>query len=338
MRFCILLIFLLGHLAGNVAGQAPSIDDIPFIEDLPEVESQPEPTDIPEAPDEQAGNQEVPAQAQSPADESNVTVTQPPIPDPFDTEALVTWDEFFARGGIMMYPLTALSFIAILLVVFYFLTIRGGTVVSDSFMNQAEALLRKQDYLGLLATCNRSNESVAKVTQKSLDFATRNPTSAFTEVREVAEAEGTRQAGLLTQRISYLGDIGSIAPMVGLLGTVIGMIKSFNEISRQSVGARNMELAGGVSEALITTAAGLVIGIPALVFYSIFRGRVQKYIAELEAATTHLMALLSAQYQTATHRSSARAARDASTFNDFDPDEDLSERDLAQRRRDPRGV
>jgi biopolymer transport protein ExbB len=88
--------------------------------------------------------------------------------------------------------------------------------------------------------------------------------------------------------------------MVGLLGTVIGMIKSFYQISAGNFeGVKQMELAGGVSEALITTASGLVIGIIALIFYSVFRGRVQKYIAELEAASTHLMALLSAQYNRA---------------------------------------
>ncbi|HEX5790239.1 MAG TPA: MotA/TolQ/ExbB proton channel family protein, partial [Luteolibacter sp.] len=92
--------------------------------------------------------------------------------------------------------------------------------------------------------------------------------------------------------------IGSIAPMVGLLGTVMGMISAFFEISGGDVsGVRQMKLAEGVYEALITTAAGLFIGIPALVSYSIFRGRVQKYIAELEAAATHLMALLHTQVE-----------------------------------------
>ena len=80
-----------------------------------------------------------------------------------------------------------------------------------------------------------------------------------------------------------------------LLGTVLGMIKSFINISTGGFeGARQMKLAEGVSEALITTAAGLMVGIPALVFYSIFRGRVQKYIAELEAAGRDASAALAA--------------------------------------------
>jgi biopolymer transport protein ExbB len=206
--------------------------------------------------------------------------------------------EIVAAGGVMMYPLAMISVVGVVLVLLYLLTIRRNAVVSDRFMNAAEAMIRKRDYLGLIAFCHRQNESMARVTQKTLDFFTKYPSASFGEVREVAEAEGSRQAGLLSSRITYLADIGSIAPMVGLLGTVLGMIKSFMEISGGDIqGVRQMGLAEGVSEALITTAAGLMIGIPALVFYSLFRGRVQKYIAELEAAATHLMALLHTQVE-----------------------------------------
>lgn len=201
-------------------------------------------------------------------------------------------------GGIMMVPLAVISVVGVVLVLVYLLTIRRNAVVSDRFMNAAEAMIRKRDYLGLIAYSHRRNESMARVTQKTLEFFTKYPGASFGEVREVAEAEGSRQAGLLSSRITYLSDIGSIAPMVGLLGTVLGMIKSFLNIAAGDVsGVRQMELAEGVSEALITTAAGLMIGIPALVFYSLFRGRVQKYIAELEAAATHLMALLHTQVE-----------------------------------------
>ncbi len=206
--------------------------------------------------------------------------------------------EIVKAGGIMMYPLAIMSMIGVVLILIYLLTIRRNAVVSDRFMDTAEAMIRKRDFLGLIGFCKKQNESMARVTQKTLDFFTKYPSASFGEVREIAEAEGSRQAGLLSSRITYLADIGSIAPMVGLLGTVLGMIKSFLQISGGDVqGVRQMELAGGVSEALITTAAGLMIGIPALVFYSIFRGRVQKYISELEAASTHLMALLHTQVE-----------------------------------------
>lgn len=219
-------------------------------------------------------------------------------------EATETFLDIFMKGGVvLMAPLAVLSFLAVLLIFFYFLTIRQGTVVSNKFMNAADALIRKQDYLGLIAVCNRENECIARIVYKTLDFATKNPTASFDEVREVTEAEGTRQASILNNRISYLNDIGRIAPMVGLLGTVVGMIEAFNDIGS---GVQHMELAPGVSKALITTAAGLVIGIPSLIFYSIFRGKVQKLIAELEAAMTHIMALLAAQYKRANYRASAR--------------------------------
>lgn len=205
--------------------------------------------------------------------------------------------DILSKGGFMMYPLAVLSVIAVVLILFYTFTIRRNTVVSDKFMNAAEALIRKRDYLGLIAHCNRQNQSVARVTEKTLDFMTKNTGVTFKEVREVAQAEGSRQAGMLTQRISYLSDVGTIAPMAGLLGTVVGMIRAFMEISSGNYeGVHANKLAEGVYQALVTTAAGLVIGITAVIFYSIFRGRVQKYIAELEAAATHLMALLAAQY------------------------------------------
>ncbi len=205
--------------------------------------------------------------------------------------------EILSMGGFMMYPLALLSVIAVVLILLYFFTIRRNTVVSDKFMNAAEALIRKRDYLGLVAHCNRQNQSVARITEKTLDFMTKNTGTTFKEVREVAQAEGSRQAGILTHRISYLNDVGTIAPMAGLLGTVIGMIRAFMEIASGNYeGVHANKLAEGVYQALVTTASGLVIGIIAVIFYSVFRGRVQKYLAELEAAATHLMALLSAQY------------------------------------------
>lgn len=206
--------------------------------------------------------------------------------------------EIIEAGGIMMFPLALLSMATVVLIFLFFITIRRGTVVSDRFMRTAESLIRKRDYLALVGYANRRGECVARITQKTLDFATKNSEAAFTEIREVAQAEGSRQSNILNQRITYLADIGTIAPMVGLLGTVIGMIKSFLEISAGNFeGVRQMELASGVSEALITTASGLVVGIIAMIFYSVFRGRVQRYVSELEAASTHLLALLSSQFQ-----------------------------------------
>ena len=206
--------------------------------------------------------------------------------------------EILAKGGIMMYPLGLMSVITVVLILIFLLTVRRNAIVSDRFMNGVELMIRKRDFLGLTSLSHRRNECMARVTQKTLDFILANPSTPFANVREVAQTEGSHQAGMLTSRITYLADIGAIAPMVGLLGTVFGMIEAFMQIySGQVQGVREMGLAEGVSKALIATAGGLAISIPALAFYSIFRGRVQKYVSELEAACTHFVILLQAQLE-----------------------------------------
>jgi biopolymer transport protein ExbB len=257
-----------------------------------------------------------PLQAQQPASGTpakSVTVT--PVPQDLaatQTNALsetISFNTFIKRAGIMAWPLIGLSMVAFFLIVLYTLTVRQGTVVSDAFMNSADALIRKQDYLGLLAVCNRRNECIARITAKTLDFATRNPTASFEEVKEVTEAEGNRQSSLLLSRIAYLGDVGAVAPMLGLLGTTVGMITTFHDMTQKSYGSNaTLGLSQGVSEALLCTASGLVIGIPALIFYSIFRGKVNRLISEMEAATTHLMALLAVQYKRAARAVATRQA------------------------------
>lgn len=212
--------------------------------------------------------------------------------------------EVLAQGGPMMYPLAVLSVITVLLILMFMLTMRRNTIVSDRFMNEAEPMIRRRDYLGLIAFSHRRNECMARIAQKSLEFIAGNPSTPFENVREVAQTEGSRQAGILTSRITYLSEIGAIAPMIGLLGTVMGMIKAFIEISEGGKqGVRQMQMAVGVSEALIATASGLAISILAFMAYSLFRARVQRYISELEAASTHFIALLNEQF----HREATQA-------------------------------
>lgn len=199
-------------------------------------------------------------------------------------------------SGPIFYVLLALSVLSLMLVIVYFLTIRRGAIVSSGYMATAEALLRKRDYLGLLAVSNRHGEAIARVVQQVLDFTTKNPNADFEQVRDIAETEGTRVASYLNNRVTYLADIGMIAPLLGLLGTVIGIITSFSALGSGDMGsARYVALSKGISEALFNTAGGLAIGIPAMIFYAFFRGRSQRLISELESAVTHVLALLSLQ-------------------------------------------
>jgi len=193
-------------------------------------------------------------------------------------------------GGLVMYPIGAISILVLMLILVFLVTMRRSAVVSNRYMQAADALIRKKDYLGLLALSHRHNEAIASVMERALNFLTKNQNATMSEVREIAQAEGVRLSGLWSQRVSYLADIGALAPMLGLLGTVLGMIKSFAVVSGDMTGARQAMLAGGVAEAFVATAAGLLIGIPAMAAYAFFRGRVQLMISELEAASTILMA------------------------------------------------
>ncbi len=215
-------------------------------------------------------------------------------------------------GGWAMIPLALMSILTVMLVLTFIFTLRRGSIVSAHYMNTADVLLKKRDYLGLLAISSRHSEAIARVVQRTLDFATKNPNAELSVVREIAETEGSTQAASLQHRIVYLADIGMLSPMLGLLGTVVGIIKSFGVLaSKQTADAsRNMLLASGVSEALVATAGGLILGIIAMAFYAIFRGRVQSLISDLEIATTHVLGLLGLNYNRKREMSRAAAAED----------------------------
>ena len=230
-----------------------------------------------------------------------LTAAPPPTATPTtsslvpDIHAKSILDTLMTAGWVMGL-LFALSVFFVMLVIVYLITIRRGSVVSSGYMATADALLRKRDYFGLLAVSNRHGEAIARVVQKMLDFTTKNPNADLAQVREIAETEGTRVASSLNNRVTYLADIGMIAPLLGLLGTVLGIIRSFGALGADLGTARYVLLSKGISEALVNTCAGLAIGIPAMMFYAYFRGKAQKLISELESATTHVLALLSLQY------------------------------------------
>jgi len=236
-----------------------------------------------------------PLLAQAPLPSATPTI----VPDLLRTTSIL---DAMMKAGPVMVPLILLSVFSVMLVIVYLMTIRRGAIVSTGYMATADALLRKRDYLGLLAVSNRHGEAIARVVQKILDFTTKNPNADFQQVREIAETEGTRVASNLNNRVTYLADIGMIAPLLGLLGTVFGIIASFGALGADVGSARYVALSRGISQALVNTATGLAIGIPAMAFYAFFRGRAQKLISELESATTHVLALLSLQFDKRTER------------------------------------
>lgn len=240
----------------------------------------------------------------APASASSLLAQSPSPIAPALPRPQTVLDAMRASGPVMIF-LVLLSIVSVMLIIVYFLTIRRGAIVSQGFMATADALLRKRDYLGLLAVSNRHGEAIARVVQAVLDFTTKNPGADFAQVREIAETEGTRVASNLNNRVTYLADIGMIAPLLGLLGTVIGIITSFGALGSDIGSARYQVLSNGIAQALFNTAAGLAIGIPAMIFYAFFRGRSQRLISELESAVTHVLALLSLQLGRRTERAPA---------------------------------
>ena len=121
------------------------------------------------------------------------SATPPPAAAPAATPSLVpdihskTILEALMGAGPVMIVLFALSVFFVMLVIVYVMTIRRGAVVSSGYMATADALLRKRDYLGLLAVSNRHGEAIARVVQKMLDFTTKNPNADLQQVREIAE-------------------------------------------------------------------------------------------------------------------------------------------------------
>ena len=211
-------------------------------------------------------------------------------------------------GGWAMIPLGVMSVLAVMLTLVFLATLRRSAILTPHYMNTADVLLKKRDYLGLLAISSRHSEAVARVVQRTLDFATKNPSASFEVLKDVAESEGAAQANALQHRVTYMADIGTLSPMVGLFGTVIGIVKSFGGLgSGLSAQNRDWALATGVSEALVATGAGLVIGIVAFTFYAFFRNKVQRLISDLEVASAHVIGLMALNFK---KREPSRAAID----------------------------
>lgn len=201
---------------------------------------------------------------------------------------LSLWEMLVAAGWVMI-PLFAVSVAAVTLIIFYFATLRRGRVATEELKRNMEKMIADRNFGGVLEAARGSPEALARVMERSVEFLQTNPEADIAAVREVAQAEGNRQVASLNQQVVYLMDIGVLAPMLGLFGTVIGILRSFGSIASEATPMRTMVLAGGVSQALVATAAGLLVGITAMFFYSYFRGRVQGLVSDLETFATSLV-------------------------------------------------
>jgi len=206
-----------------------------------------------------------------------------------------TLAKLLADGGPLMYVLGALSIIGLALVIYLAISLRASAVVPAGL---TEDLFRALD-VGRVEEahmiCRRSRSAFAAIAEVAILCAERTPNAPMETIKEMVESEGARQAGHIQSRIQYLLDVAVVAPMVGLLGTVMGMLQAFNAVALDIAKARPIVLAQGVSQALITTAAGLIVGIPAMVAHAYFRGRGADLIARMESAAAELVLHLPAR-------------------------------------------
>lgn len=207
---------------------------------------------------------------------------------PYTPEGMSLW-EIVKAGGWVLAPLVLLSIVGFAMVVYYFLALRRDKIVDPDFVEGCRRLLRDKRLDRMETLCNSSGRPIAAVMRVALEArAVRGPADTLA-MREAAESEGERQAAALWDQIHYLMDIVVVAPMIGLLGTVIGMIRSFSGLALDISAAKPILLAQGVSQALTCTAMGLCVAIPAAIFYAYFRGHVNKLTLEMEAASTDLV-------------------------------------------------
>jgi biopolymer transport protein ExbB len=201
----------------------------------------------------------------------------------------VSLGELFDKGGVLMYPLAVMSVIGVAFVVYFFVVLRRDLVAPDLLRRDVVSKVEQGLTDDARTACSYRPCPFSEIAVAALDHAGSVGRVDAALLKDVIEGEGARQAAVLQGQIQYLLDVAVIAPMIGLLGTVFGMMRAFNVVAFDLAKAKPMLLAAGVAEALITTAGGLIIGIPAMIFYAYFRGRSSRLVADLEAASAQLM-------------------------------------------------
>ena len=189
--------------------------------------------------------------------------------------------------GLFFGPIFLLiSFGLVALVMMNVLQIRRDVLLPPDFVDDFESQLDGKDYQGAYNIARDHDSMVARVLTAGLTKLNRGYSEAVEGMQEVGEDENMS----LEHRLSYLALIGSIAPMIGLAGTVTGMIVAFDEIANSVTQVEPAKLAGGIQKALWTTLVGLGIAIPAMVAYSVLRNRVSRLVLEVGMVSEGLMA------------------------------------------------
>jgi len=192
--------------------------------------------------------------------------------------------EFLSKGGIIMYPLLLASVIALAICIEKSISMRMKKVIVPEITSILDNI-KSGDDIGLaLSICEKHKGPFASIIRSGLE----NRDLPREELKELLMDTGKQEVHRIGKGLPLLETIGGIAPLLGLLGTVIGILKVFNVIQMMGVG-QAPAMAGGISEALITTIAGLSIGIPAVVAYNFFMSKSENLILEMEKYSSRLL-------------------------------------------------
>lgn len=208
------------------------------------------------------------------------------------TDQSVSWLQTIQAGGVIGYLIIGLSVVAVGLIIMHLVQIRRNALLPPVQLETLNTMLAQGDVSSALTYCmDPANDSY--ITRILVSGLTRFQKSAFGafEIKNALEEAGEEQTSRLYRSTDALGVIGAIAPLMGLLGTVLGMVGAFESISR-SAGSNHEELASNISLALVTTLLGLILAIPCIALYTFFRNRIDALSSEaameIERLTLHL--------------------------------------------------
>lgn len=192
-------------------------------------------------------------------------------------------------AGWPIWPLIACSILALALVIERFLSLKVAKVAPPSLLDEVMTVTRNAVPGAEVINQLEKNSALGEVLASGLRTLTQNPRCSDDELRAGMESTGRLVAHRLERYLSALATIASAAPLMGLFGTVIGMIEIFgSQTPSGATGGNPAQLAHGISVALYNTAFGLMVAIPALIFWRYFRARVDEYLLTLELAAEHL--------------------------------------------------
>ena len=196
--------------------------------------------------------------------------------------------QLIAAGGLTLYVLIFCSVLSIAIIIErYFYYHSRSRVKRALFMANIRKLMEKGDIESALASCRKANTSFSNVVSAGLGFAKHTEK----EVSNNMERTIIIETNLLERRTTIVGTIGSTAVYIGLFGTVLGVIKAFNDISMAGSGGINVVM-NGISESLICTAAGLCVAVPAVIAYNYFIKKIDNFITDMELCASETMDLV----------------------------------------------